>query len=258
MLTLKQIEQNYPKNLQPFKKNLLREYLQYKILEIIFNSEFANKLAFLGGTALRIIYGNNRFSEDLYFDNFGLTKNNFAQLTNIVKDGLEKQGFEVETGNVFKGAFRCRIKLPKILFDSELSPMANEKLMIQIDTAPQNFPFALEKKILNKFDVFTSVFTVPLDLLLAQKIYAALSRKRAKGRDFYDIIFLLSLTKPNYKYLKEKMAISDSVALRKKLLQIASLFDFKKLAQDVKPFLFSPSDSKKIELFPEFIKQAKL
>jgi len=258
MLTLKQIEQNYPANLQPFKKNLLREYLQYKILEIIFNSEFANKLAFLGGTALRIIYGNTRFSEDLDFDNFGLTENDFTQLTNIVKDGLEKQGFEIETSNVFKGVFRCKIKLPKILFTNELPPMANEKLMIQIDAAPHHFPFAPEKKILNKFDVFTSIFTVPLDILLAQKIYAALSRKRAKGRDFYDIIFLLSLANPNYEYLKEKIAINNALALRKKLLQAISSFDFKKLAKDVEPFLFTPSESKKLELFPEFIKQAKL
>ena len=62
MLNLKQIEEYYPKNLRAFKKNILREYLQYKILEIIFNSKVVNKLSFLGGTALRIIYNNTRFS----------------------------------------------------------------------------------------------------------------------------------------------------------------------------------------------------
>ncbi len=258
MLTLQQIEQSYPENLRPFKKNILREYLQYKILEIIFNSEFASKLAFLGGTALRIIYDNNRFSEDLDFDNFGLTQEEFTGLANTVKNGLEKQGFEVEADNVFKGAFRCKIKLPNILFSNELSPMTSEKLMIQIDTAPHSFSFIPEKKILNKFDVFTSVFAVPVDVILSQKIYAALNRKRAKGRDFYDIIFLLSFTKPNYEYLKEKMAISNSVLLKNKLLEIASEFDFKELAKDVEPFLFSPSESKKLEMFLEFIKQVKL
>jgi len=258
MLTLKQIEQGYPENLQPFKRNLLREYLQYKILEIIFNSEFANKLTFLGGTALRIIYGNNRFSEDLDFDNFGLTEKEFTDLANIIKGGLQKQGFEVEADNVFKGAFRCKIKLPKILFSNELSPMESEKLMIQIDTAPHDFSFVAEKKILNKFDVFTSVFVVPLDIILSQKIYAALNRKRAKGRDFYDIIFLLSQTKPNYKYLKEKIAISNPKALKNKLTDAIGEFDFKELAKDVEPFLFTPSDSKKLEIFPEFIKQAEL
>jgi hypothetical protein len=136
--------------------------------------------------------------------------------------------------------------------------MASEKLMIQIDTAPHSFSFTPEKKILNKFDVFTSVFSVPADVILSQKIYAALNRKRAKGRDFYDIIFLLSFTKPNYEYLKEKMEISDPVFLKNKLLEAISEFDFKELAKDVEPFLFNPSESKKLEMFPEFIKQAKL
>lgn len=258
MLTLKQIEQGYPENLQPFKKNLLREYLQYKILEIIFNSKFANKLALLGGTALRIIYDNNRFSEDLDFDNFGLTEEEFTGLANTVKVELEKQGFEIEADNIFNGAFRCKIKLPKILFSNELSPMASEKLMIQIDTAPHDFSFIADKKILNKFDIFTSVSVAPADVILSQKIYAALNRKRAKGRDFYDIIFLLSFTKPNYEYLTEKMQINDSVSLKNKLLEAISEFDFKELAKDVEPFLFNPSESKKLEMFPEFIKQAKL
>ncbi|GFP25527.1 hypothetical protein HKBW3S25_01007 [Candidatus Hakubella thermalkaliphila] len=47
MLDLKQIELFYPESLRPFKRNLLLEYLQYKILEIIFDSEFGEKLAFI-------------------------------------------------------------------------------------------------------------------------------------------------------------------------------------------------------------------
>ena len=68
MLDLKQVESFYPESLRPFKRNLLREYLQYKILEIIFGSEFGEKLVFMGGTATRIIHENTRFSEDLDFD----------------------------------------------------------------------------------------------------------------------------------------------------------------------------------------------
>ncbi len=129
MLTLEQIEKNYPENLRPFKKNLLREYLQYKILEIIFNSEFSTKITFLGGTALRILYDNSRFSEDLDFNNFNLNEKEFLSLTASIKIELEKQGFEVETGNVFKRAYRCKIKLPKILFVNELSPLKKESII---------------------------------------------------------------------------------------------------------------------------------
>ena len=73
MLTLSQITEQYAEALRPFKRNILREYLQYKILEIMFASEYATKLSFLGGTALRIVYGNTRFSADVDFDNFRLT-----------------------------------------------------------------------------------------------------------------------------------------------------------------------------------------
>ena len=66
-------------------------------------------------------------------------------------ENLEKQGYEVETRNVFKGAYRCYIKMPKILFDNKISNLPEEKIMIQIDTAPHNFNYKSDKKILNKF-----------------------------------------------------------------------------------------------------------
>jgi len=64
MLEFQQIKEQYPENLQRFERLILREYLQYKILQAIFDSKHASKLAFLGGTALRIVYGNTRFSEE--------------------------------------------------------------------------------------------------------------------------------------------------------------------------------------------------
>ncbi len=176
MLTLQQIEQQYPENLRPFKRSLLREYLQYKILEIIFASEFAAKLSFLGGTALRIVYGNNRFSEDIDFDNFGLQDNEFDGIAQRVRAGLEVQGLRVKIDVVGKGAYRCRVRLPDILFVNELSPHQEEKILIQIDSAAHDFAYQPDKKILNKFDVFSEIFATPPDLLLSQKVYAAINR----------------------------------------------------------------------------------
>ena len=152
MLTLQQIEEQYPESLRPFKRSLIREYLQYKILELIFASEHAAKLSFLGGTALRIVYGNTRFSEDLDFDNFGLEENEFEGLAQKVRGGLEAQGLKVEVDTVSKGAYRCRIRLPDILFVNELSPHQEEKILIQIDSLAHDFAYQPDKKILNKFD----------------------------------------------------------------------------------------------------------
>ena len=258
MISISQIEQYYPAYLRGFKKNLLREYLQYKILEIIFNSKVAAKLSFLGGTALRIIHDNTRFSEDLDFDNFKLSENDFVLLTKEIQNGLKLEGYGVEIRNVMKRAFRCYVKLPQVLFENAVSDLKQEKIMIQVDTEPHDFAYQPDKVFINKFDVFTQIAVTPPDILLAQKIYALLSRKRAKGRDFYDVIFLLQKTKPNYDYLKQKLGLADKQALKKKLLAYTKGLKLKELAKDVEPFLFQPSDSKKIILFSEYIKNIEL
>jgi len=258
MLTLNQIEQQYPENIRGFKRGILREYLQYKILEIIFNSDYAGKLSFLGGTALRIVYGNTRFSEDLDFDNFGLSEEDFGKITQIIKNGLEAQGLTVEIKTVSKDAYRCYVRLPKILYENQLSGHEKEKILIQLDSMAHEFDYQSEKKIINKFDVFSEIFVTPLDILLSQKIFAALNRKRAKGRDFFDIVFLLPQTKPNYDYLKEKIGVSNSEELKMKFKTETEGLNFKELGRDVKNFLFRPEDVKKVEMFPEFIQQADL
>ena len=131
------------------------------------------------------------FLEDLDFDNFGLQIEEFEEITKIVKKGLELEGFEVVMQNVYKGAYHCKIGLPKILFENNLATMQTEKFLIIIDTVAHNFEYMPDKVILNKFDVFTTTNSTPLNLLLSQKIYSVFGRNRAKGRDFYDLIFLL-------------------------------------------------------------------
>jgi ATP-dependent Lon protease len=78
MLDLQQIKKEYSEPLQGYERAIIREYLQYKILQAIFESKQASKLSFLGGTALRIVHGNSRFSEDIDLDNFGLSWQAFA------------------------------------------------------------------------------------------------------------------------------------------------------------------------------------
>lgn len=258
MLSLREIEKYYPENIRMFKRSLLREYLQYKILQIIFDSKYANKLSFLGGTALRIVHDNTRFSEDLDFDNFGLKEKEFDEISLAVKKRLELEGYEVEIRNVFKGAYRCYVRIPGLLFDSGLSGYAEEKILIQLDTAPHGFRYVPEKVMLNKFDVFTEINVTPLDIILSQKIFAIFNRKALKGRDFYDTVFLLSKTKPDYGYLRLKLKIGNGRALKDKLLALDGKVNFRELARDVEPFLFNSEDSKKAALFVKYIKSAEL
>lgn len=258
MLSLQEIEKYYPENIRAFKRSLLREYLQYKILQIIFNSKYANKLSFLGGTALRIVEDNIRFSEDLDFDNFGLKEKEFNDISLAVKKRLELDGYKVEIRNVFKGAYRCYVRIPKLLFDSGLSGYEEEKILIQLDTAPHGFHYQPKKVILNKFDVFTEISVTPLDIILSQKIFAIFNRKAIKGRDFFDAVFLLSKTKPNYDYLRLKLKIENGPDLKKKLAAFSAKVNFKELAKDVEPFLFRYEDSKRVALFAKYIESAEL
>lgn len=253
MLSLKQIESFYPESLQVFKRSLLREYLQYKILEAIFDSELGGKLSFMGGTAIHIVYQSKKFSEDLDFDNLGLKEEDFDQLTRSIQRRLSLEGYRLETRNVFRGAYRSYIRIADILFENGLSAHKEEKLLIQIDAESQEFRYQPEKFILNKFDVFLRIKVVPLDILLAQKIYAIFKRKRAMGRDFYDVAFLIGKTKPNYDYLRLKLGIIDTDLKSEFLLKCSGL-DFNQLARDVEPFLPIPNESKRVLFFYDYMK----
>ncbi|MCB9235348.1 MAG: nucleotidyl transferase AbiEii/AbiGii toxin family protein [Bacteroidia bacterium] len=259
MLSLREIKPYYPAELQVFERFIYREYLQFKILELIFESPFAGKLSFLGGTCLRIVHGNNRFSEDLDFDNFDLTAGDFDEITEIIRSGLERLGYKVEMRNVHKGAWHCFIRFPELLYHEGMTGHKEEKILIQLDTEPHGFPFQPDQPLLNKFDVFTMINATPKDLLLAQKFYAVLNRKRAKGRDFFDLVFLLGQGQiPNYAYLEFKTGIRNPDELRERILAKCAQLDMQEMAAEVRPFLFDPKDEKRILLFPQYLAQVNL
>lgn len=255
MLDIHEIEKYYPENLRIFKRFMLREYLQYKILEIVFTGPFAEKLVFLGGTCLRLVHGNQRFSEDLDFDNFDLSPSEFDQISKNLAAKLESMGYATEIKQVAAGAYHCYIRFPKILFEQGLSGHIEEKILIQLDTEPHHFEFVPDQPIVNKFDVFTKILSTPLSLLMAQKCYAILNRPRNKGRDFYDLVFLMGKEiSPNMEYLKVKTGISIATELKERLLEKCDTLNMDEMARDVAPFLFSPKEEKKIRFFVDYLK----
>jgi len=254
MLELKTIESFFPEQLRHFKRNLLREYLQYKILEAVFASRYGQKLVFMGGTAIHIVHGLPRFSEDLDFDNRGLRQDDFSALTQAVAKKLMLEGYAVQTSTSFKGAFSADIKVMGALFNEGLSGHQGEKILIKLDAQPQNFKYSAQRVVINKFDVFASIGVVPVDILLAQKFYAILARKREMGRDFYDAIFLAGKAKIDFAYLKKRAGITNKKMLKLALLERCAKLDFKLLSRDVEQFVFSPEDAKKVLLFPEYIR----
>ncbi len=259
MLNLEQIKQYYPDSLKGFERFMLREYLQYKILEILFENKYANQFSFIGGTALRIVHDNNRFSEDLDFDNFNISNDVFSEITESIKYGLQLEGYQVDFRNVKRGAYHCYIRFPKILYNYKLSGHEEEKILIRLDTEAQHFDFQPESYLLNKFDVFTEIKVTPTDILLAQKFLTILERKQSKGRDFYDVVFLLGKNiSPNYDFLDSKASISNGTQLKDAMLGRIKEIDMEEMANDVRPFLIRMKDIKKVLIFEEYLQQVNL
>jgi hypothetical protein len=90
------------------------------------------------------------FSEDLNFDNIGLDKNTFTSLVRLVKKELELEGFSVKTRIVYKKAFHCYIKIPKILYKEGLSNLPAQKITIRINTMPQNYEYSPDIEYLKR------------------------------------------------------------------------------------------------------------
>ena len=256
MLTLDQIKSYYPEQLHPFGAFLMREYLQIRILDFISQSPQAGSLHFLGGTALRIVHDNQRFSEDLDFDNRGLDESQLRQIANSVEKKLQLEGYDVELKHVTRGAWHAYFKFPGLLYQEGILGYREEKLTIRLDAEKQPFDYAPEHFILNRFEVFTTILTVPLPLLLAQKYAAILTRPRKMGRDFYDAVFLIAKgVQPNFDYLNQVFGIADSTRLKDAVLKECQSLDMVTLAKDVEVFLFDPNDRKKVSHFTDYIKQ---
>jgi predicted nucleotidyltransferase component of viral defense system len=255
MLDIAEIKKQYPDSLHTFDRGLIREYLQYNILAIIFSHKIGSKLSFLGGTNLRIVHGLKRFSEDIDFDNKKLTAEEFAELSVFLERELEKIGFEVETRDVNKEAFHCYIRFPKLLFEQGLSPLEEEKILIRIDTFDQGVFYKPEIFLLNKFELFKQILVTPKDVILSQKLWTITQRPRLKGRDFYDIMFLLQTTQPNKAFLEAKFGTGEMGSVLESIEKSLVGADFEELAKDLQPFIIDSDATNILSNFELFLKQ---
>lgn len=251
MLDLEQIRAFYPEPLRPFGRALLREYLQYKILEAIAELPVADRLRFMGGTCIHMVHASPRFSEDLDFDNLDISAEDFLALCRDVRRSLQLDGLRVECATSLSGAFTGSLSFPGLLHEQGLSGHPEEKLLIKVDTEPQRFEYTADKVVLSRFDALLRINVVPVDVLLAQKMHAALARKRAMGRDFYDVVHLMGRTTPSMAYVQAKIGAGTREELRDRLLARWRALDTQTLVRDVSPFLPVARDIKRVEMFAE-------
>lgn len=255
MLSFDKICEYFPKELiKANPKGILVEYLQYEFLDSLFKLSGSEKLSFIGGTAIRIIYQSQRFSEDLDFDNFGLSAPAFSSLADTACAEMRLKGFSLERSHVKRGPhYHCYIKFPGLLHALGLTGHREEKIHLSLDSEKKKRIIAPQIKLLNKFGVFRNIPVNPPDVLLSQKLLAILYRKREKGRDFFDASFLWGLTEPNYAYLKNRSALPKEIFMEKLLEHCAGL-NYKNLAKDVEAFLFDESQKERVLKFPDLLK----
>ena len=255
MLALEEIKKEYNEIIfgrNP--RNVLTEYLQYEMLDSIFKQKGSAKLSFIGGTAIRIVYGGNRFSEDLDFDNFGLSFADFQKVLKISVEDMRNKGFKIDIRFVKKKAYHAYVKFPDLLFENNLSKHVDKKILVRVDAVRKKKIIQPTIFVLDGFSVYKKILVNPMAVILSQKIIAILGRKRTKGRDFFDVCFLLSRVNPNYKYLKE-YDVENQQDLKNRLLEKISEVNLKSLAKDVEPFLINPDEKERVSGFREYIEQ---
>lgn len=236
------------------KLNVMREYLQAYILRNMYEYGIFLTTAFLGGTALRFLYGIGRYSEDL---DFSLTQQEsgytFAKILARMKEDLLAAGYDVfvtyNDGKVVNHAF---IKFAGLLYEIGLSPLKSQKFSIklEIDTNPPQGA-SLQTQIVNKYFPI-SFLSYDLESLFAGKLHAVLSRKYAKGRDYFDLGWYLSKWKdlaPNFDLLanalrqtgwKETMPTKDT--WRQVVYKAVHKTDWDAVRKDVENFLENQAD----------------
>lgn len=252
MLTFEQLKRYYPTDSVASSKSMLVEYVQHEILDSVFKQKQSRHLSFIGGTALRIVYGGSRFSEDLDFDNFGLSFEEFEDLADAVVGDMRLKGFSVEFRTIEKGAYHCYVKFPHILQSTSIAAAPGEKILVRIDAMEKERIFTPAVYVLNKFDIYRSILANPLDILLSQKLITILGRKREKGRDFFDVSYLYGMTQPNFSYI-EQVTGMERDAFIGAVLDRCGRLDFRALAKDVEPFLMYPEQSIRVTDFKNFI-----
>lgn len=189
--------------------------------------KFFEYAAFYGGTALRALYGLNRFSDDLDFSLL-ITNKTFDMAPHLtaIKDELESFGFEIKVeskskkvdSNVESAFLKAGTKIQflnlRVPTDIAKQVPHNETLKIkfEVDTDPPS-DFSVEMKNLMSPIPF-QVKTMTLDCLFAGKLHAVLARKwktRIKGRDFYDLLWYLGQkVEPNLLHLKSRLVQSEN------------------------------------------------
>ena len=268
MKTIEEIIKSYnPKSLDETKL-IVRELVQQIALIGLSRSNFFNYASFYGGTALRIFYGLNRYSEDLDFTLNEVNPNFVIEpFMEKIKEVALSYGLQLEIitkpkridtpiESAFAKLNTYQTFISLHLNEQVISSLHKDELIkikFEIDCNP-SLGFNIENKWLDVPE-FANVAILDLESLFSGKIHAILCRNyknTVKGRDYYDFLFYINKRiKPNMEYLKNKLIESnllnkndkfDMDVLKDMLKRRMNEVDFKQVKEDAARFIFTNED----------------
>lgn len=268
MTVIEQMLEKYTLNNIEDEKNAIKEIMQEVTLSGLARTDFFKHAAFYGGTALRIFYGLNRFSEDLDFTLLSPSEDfNFDKYLPSVKETVESLGLEFEVSNKEKNA-KTNIKsafvkgntrkqflifYPNSTHLNQINNNEKIKIKFEIDVNPPSHATTEFK-----YGLLPNTYQVRIydkSSLFAGKLHAIIARKwkhRVKGRDFYDYVFYITNDVPvNLKHLEARLKQTKTIdsdtilsleSLKELLYNRFNVIDFEKAKQDVIPFIKDVDD----------------
>ena len=259
--TIQMMLKKYKKESQEDEITALREIFQSIALLGLWRGKFFEQAAFYGGTALRILYGLDRFSEDMDFSLLKQNKNfSLEQYCSFIEKELNSFGFSA-TVNIKKKTINTQIEsaflkadtLQQLLVIKSKNITENTlpdlKIKLEVDTNPP-IDFDTEiKSVLMPIPFNVKVFTQ--DCLFAGKIHAILCRswknKRVKGRDLYDFIWYVARDiSIKLKHLQKRLEqtghwSSNNILTKEKIIKMLKEkfenIDFEQAKKDVLRFV---------------------
>ena len=204
----------------------LREIMQEVALAGLYRAGFYEKAAFYGGTALRIFYGLDHFSEDLDFSLLSddpafsfhpyieaiITEFNSQGMQVSVREKAKSIQSNVESAFLKSETIWKELVLDGVLPQQGLGQVANIKIKLEVDKRPP-LGFDTEEKLITRpFSFYVKCFTLPD--LFAGKMHALLFRKwqnNVKGRDWYDMEWYIKKGIPlNLSHFLQRAIASDN------------------------------------------------
>jgi predicted nucleotidyltransferase component of viral defense system len=210
---------------------IYREYVQIRFLQELYRSVPPGVIFFKGGTALRLVFGSERFSEDLDFT----IPNNKVQAKTLVRDTVKKMKRE------FADIDAKELKTPAGYSSKLYLPQVNAPMPLTI-----KLDFSMRENVLEPQTSPLKNTSLAIDMILvehlskseilAEKFRAITSRK--KGRDLYDIWYLLhNNTRVSIPFINKKMAYYRERFDTDTSIKSINMFDEKELFNDLAKFI---------------------